>query len=242
MKKPDEIHWKKNAAAGHLCLLLLALVVGGVLAAYHWNLMPESSYIAEQFHITTVQSTVDFNHNGTDDYTDLLLGARADAERHPTYNGKYWETGYPPDEIGVCTDVVWRAFRQAGYNLRAMVDQDILARPKAYPNIVEPDSNIDFRRVQNLHTFFETYAVSLTLDTNDIAEWQPGDIVIFGNDWHIGIVSDKRSKTGQSYIIHNQGQPKREEDYFSCMKKEVSAHYRFDASQVADSVLIPWQT
>ena len=29
---------------------------------------------------------IDFNKNGTDDYTDILLGARKDAENHPVYN------------------------------------------------------------------------------------------------------------------------------------------------------------
>ena len=111
-----------------------------------------------------------------------------------------------------------------------------------YPNISKPDSNIDFRRVENLHTFFDTYAVSLTLNIDEIAEWQPGDIVIFDNNRHIGIVSDKRNRDGQAYIIHNESQPNREEDYFSRTSSKVTAHYRFDASQIPDSVLIPWYT
>lgn len=32
------------------------------------------------------------------------------------------EGGYPPDNIGVCIDVVWRAFANAGYSLKDMVD------------------------------------------------------------------------------------------------------------------------
>jgi len=71
------------------------------------------------------------------------------------------------------------------------------------------------------------------------AEWQPGDIVIFEDDKHIGIISDKRNKDGQPYVIHNGGQPNREEDYLS--KSSVTGHYRFDASKVDEGTLIKWE-
>ena len=90
--------------------------------------------------------------------------------------------------------------------------------------VEKPDINIDFRRVRNLHIFFEKYDISLTLDIDEISEWQPGDIVIFGNDKHIGIISNKRNKDGQPYVIHNGGQPNREEDYIG--RATVTGHYR----------------
>ena len=90
-----------------------------------------------------------------------------------------------------------------------MVDKDAAARPEAYPGIQVRDSNIDFRRVRNLRVFFESYGVSLSTDPEQIGEWQPGDIVIFGDDKHIGIVSDLRNSRRQTYIIHNGGQPRR---------------------------------
>lgn len=218
--------------------VLLVVILGiGIYVANYWNLLPQKSYTAEHFGIKTVKSSVDFNGNGVDDYTDLLLGARKDAVNHPTYNGQYYGGGYPPDHIGVCTDVVWRAFKNAGYSLRDMVDNDVKARPKAYTDITTPDKNIDFRRVVNLKVFFEEYAVLLTRDSTKIAEWQPGDIVIF-EDSHIGIVSDKRNKSGQPYLIHNAGQPNREEDALVRMK--ITGHYRFDASLVDNDVLVAW--
>lgn len=186
-------------------------------------------------------SSVDYNNNGVDDYTDILLGARKDAENHPTYDSTYFESGYPPDNIGVCTDVVWRAFKNAGYCLRDMVDRDVEARLLHYTDITEPDTNIDFRRVRNLHVFFEEYAISLTLDPDDIEDWQPGDIVIFGADQHIGIISDKRNSDGWTYVIHNGGQDKREEDLFSRAKQDITGHYRFDASMVDESVFVAWE-
>ena len=224
-----------------LILLLIAIpALAAVLFALSWfNLLPKRVYSAGDFGIETLRSTVDYNGNGIDDYTDILFGAREDAKNHPTYDGSYWEDGYPPDDIGVCSDVVWRAFRSAGYCLRAMVDRDIRTRPEAYPLVERPDDNIDFRRVRNLKIFFEAHAVSLTLDIGDIAAWQPGDIVIFGADKHIGIISDKRDRDGHPYVIHNAGQPNREEDYLG--KAEVTAHYRFDASRIDGDVLIPWE-
>lgn len=228
---------KKRQLAWGLAALGAALA--GILAARALRLLPWSVFYAEDFGIAPVYSGVDFNSNGTDDYTDLMLGARADAENRPRYDGAYFEGGYPPDNIGVCTDVVWRAFRQAGYSLRDMVDRDIALRPEAYPAVEKRDSNIDFRRVRNLRVFFEAYALSLTLDIDDIAQWQPGDIVIFGEDQHIGVISDKRNRAGQTYVIHNGGQPLREEDRLK--RGAVTGHYRFDATLVDPELLIPWK-
>ena len=117
-------------------------------------------------------------------------------------------------------------------------DDDIKNRPDSYGEITVRDRNIDFRRVGNLRVFFEEYAEKLTLDINKIEEWQPGDIVIFGNDRHIGIVSDKRNRKGIAYIIHNGGQPKREGDYLK--RGDVTGHYRFDASQINDNIIVLW--
>lgn len=199
------------------------------------------TYTAEDFDIETILSTIDYNENGIDDYTDLVIGARKDAANHPTYDGRYWAEGYPPDDIGVCADVIWRAFKEAGYDLRQMIDRDIALRPQDYYGVETPDSAIDFRRVRNLHVFFKAYGESLTLDPDDIADWQPGDIVVFGKDKHIGIVSDLRNRKGHPYIIHNGGQEKREEDYFARTQLEIVGHYRFDASKLDDEVLAVWE-
>ena len=199
------------------------------------------TYTAEDFGINTVRSTVDYNENGIDDYTEFVIGARKDAANHPTYDGRYWAEGYPPDEIGVCADVIWRAFKEAGYDLRQMIDRDIALRPEDYYGVEIPDSAIDFRRVRNLHVFFKEYGESLTLDPDEIEAWQPGDIVVFGKDKHIGIVSDLRNRKGHSYIIHNGGQEKRVEDYFARTQLEIIGHYRFDASEIDSEVLIMWK-
>ncbi len=215
---------------------LVFALIGAVWLAWYFNLLPKKSYTAADFGIETLVASVDFDGDGLDDYADLLAGAKAEAKRRPRYKSVYYNGGYPPAEEGVCTDVIWRAFRDAGYSLREMVDRDIRNRPEAYPNVQKPDDNIDFRRVTNLRHFFEEYAISLTTDIDAISSWQAGDIVVFGNNKHIGIVSDKRNKEGQPYILHNGGQPMREEDYLP--RAKVTAHFRFDASKMPEELLI----
>ena len=197
---------------------------------------------AKDFNIETIKSMVDFNQNGIDDYSDFVLGAREDAKNKPRYDGRYQENGYPPDDVGVCTDVIWRAFKNAGYSLRDMIDTDIGANIDKYPRVEgKPDSKIDFRRVPNLQSFFERHAQILTLDTSEIAEWQPGDIVTFGSN-HVAMISDKRNSEGVPYIIHNAGQPFREEDaLIKSGFKEISGHYRFDASKVDEKLLLKFE-
>jgi len=224
-------------------LIMFAAAVAALAPVYqladYYNIIPRRRYSRQDFGIKTVYSAVDYNDNGTDDYTDILLGARQDAENRPRYDGSYVSGGYPADDVGVCTDVVWRRLKNAGYSLRDMVDRDIMLHPQDYPRVTKRDNNIDFRRVVNLRVFFDKYAITLTSDINDIDRWQPGDIVIFSENKHIGVVSDKRNKDGHTYIIHNGGQPMREEDYFR--RGQVLKHYRFDASAIPDDVLIPWQ-
>ncbi|QSX09647.1 DUF1287 domain-containing protein [Alkalibacter rhizosphaerae] len=217
-------------------LTLIVFVLFQVGQEIGW--FPKESYTARDFGIETLKSPIDYNENGKDDYTDLLQGAKIDAKNKPRYDGTYLPDGYPPDDVGVCSDVIWRAFKEAGYSLRAMVDQDIALRLDSYPRIDKPDTNIDFRRVVNLRVFFERYAESLTMDPMQIQEWQPGDIVIFGEDKHIGLISDKRNRDGIAYVLHNGGQSNREEDYL--LRGDITGHYRFDASKVPEHVFKAW--
>lgn len=196
----------------------------------YWSLLPHKTYTAEDFGITTLQSPLDADGDGIDDYTDILLGARRDAENRPQYDPSYFAGGYPPEDRGVCTDVVWRALQNAGYDLKALVDADIAENTGLYPRVQGiPDPNIDFRRVPNLLVFFGRYAESLTTDPYDIAAWQPGDIVTFEGR-HIGIISDKRNSRGIPYLIHNSGQPHREEDaLLRCHRNHpISGHFRWN--------------
>ncbi|MEE0946916.1 MAG: DUF1287 domain-containing protein [Acutalibacteraceae bacterium] len=229
---------KQRRRVVFICIFIILLAVILLLLEY-FNLLPKKTYTNADFGIETVYSSVDYNDNGIDDYKDIMLGARKDAQNHPKYDPAYIDGGYPADNKGVCSDVVWRAFKNAGYCLKDMVDNDIEKRLDDYSDVTAPDKNIDFRRVKNLRVFFEEYAIELTTDIDDISQWQAGDIVIFGNDKHIGIISDKRNKNGQPYVIHNGGQPNREEDYLP--KSKVTGHYRFDASKVNEEILKEWK-
>lgn len=202
-----------------LCIIILALL---------YRYFNPKVYTANDFNITTITSQSDYDNDGIDDYTDILQGARIEAQNKPTYRSVYYAGGYPPENEGVCTDVIWRAFKNAGYSLKDMIDEDIKNNVSAYPRVEgKPDPNIDFRRVPNLKVYFERNHITLTNDLTQIAEWQPGDIVIFGNS-HIGIISDKRNEKGIPFLIHNGGQPLREENILELYNEHnpISAHFR----------------
>ncbi|HMM05073.1 MAG TPA: DUF1287 domain-containing protein [Clostridiales bacterium] len=210
-----------------ICISIAVLFLAiGVYLANYWNLWPEKSYTAADFGIETVKSERDENNNGVDDYTDILLGAKAYVATDPKYQSDYYIGGYPPTGEGVCTDMIWAALKNAGYNLKDRVDADIAAHPEAYPDIEEPDPNIDFRRVKNLAVFFQRNAASLTTDVEEIAQWQPGDIVVYTK--HIAIISDLRSEDGVPYILHHAGQPILEEDALTRYK--IVGHYRWSGN------------
>ena len=144
------------------------------------------------------------------------------------YDESYVEGGYPAENTGVCTDVVWNAFSAIGISIKTMVDQDIENNPEAYASVIEtPDPNIDFRRVTVLEVFFERHAESLTTDVHDVWAWQPGDIVIF-ESCHVAIVSNLRNVWGRPYIIQHGKDPAAEEDRLWAIDgMEVSGHYRW---------------
>ena len=222
-----------------ICAVLIALLCLGLFACGQ-NISPNPSPSDASTAVTAnpyppVTSPVDFNHNGVDDYTDILIGARQDAQNRPRYDASWFSGGYPPEDAGVCTDLVWRAFRNAGYDLKAMVDRDIAANKALYPRVEgRPDPNIDFRRTANLLVFFRRHAQVLTTDTAQAEQWQPGDIVTFGT-WHSAIVSDKRGADGRPFILHNMGQFNHEEDALA--NWDISGHFRFDASKIAPEML-----
>lgn len=213
-----------------LFMTLISVVL--IFLLNHSNILPffQKVYFAEDFGITTLKSNIDFDNDGIDDYTDIMLGARKDAENHPVYKSAYYAGGYPPDTEGVCTDVVWRAFKNAGYSLKDLIDEDIKNNVSEYPRVGgKPDPNIDFRRVPNLISFFTRNAESLSTDLSQIADWQPGDIVTFEKN-HVGIISDKRNKNGVPYLIHNGSQKNREEDILEIysLYSEISGHFRWN--------------
>ena len=229
---------KKNIISSFIIIIVIAIFTIVVLTVMSNNFIPKEYFKASDFDIKTIYSKSDYDDDNIDDYSEFVIGARKDAKKKPTYISKYYANSYPPSNEGVCTDVIWRAFKQAGYSLRDMIDEDIKNNPEDYPNIKNRDKNIDFRRVMNQKVFFSKYGLTLTTSTKKIGEWQPGDIVVF-EDKHIGIISDRRNSDGVPYVIHNGGQPNREEDYLT--KQEITGHYRFDATKINKTILKKWK-
>jgi uncharacterized protein len=154
--------------------------------------------------------------------TKLIEAARTQIGRTTLYDPTYVQLKYPagdvPEDRGVCTDVVIRAYREAfGIDLQRLVHEDMRKNFAAYPKrwgLKKPDSNIDHRRVPNLQTFLERKGAAVK--TSKI--WpgvHAGDLVTMmlpGNLPHIGIVSDKVNEKKLPLIIHNIGAGTQEED------------------------------
>ena len=213
---------KKGIIVGFLITIVIIIITIYILL--YNKIYIKNYYINEDFNIENYISDTDKDGDGIDDQTDILENVRKYISTKPKYKSKYYSTGYPDDEYGVCTDVIAFGLLGAGYNLMELVNEDIIKNPNDY-NITNIDKNIDFRRVRNLKIYLDRNAITLTTDINDIDKWQGGDIIVF--EKHIGIVSDKRNKKGIPYVIHhaNPYQLNYEEDFLE-YRDDIVGHYR----------------
>jgi len=155
----------------------------------------------------------DADGDGIPDALDILLGAKKVALAASPYVETYRKLPYPngdlPRDEGVCTDVIVRALRNAGFDLQKLVHEDAAAKPRAYPSIVRPDTSVDHRRVKNLIVWFERHWQRLPADPHDrTAPWLPGDVVFFDTmrdpqPDHVGIVSDRAGPSGMPLIVNS---------------------------------------
>jgi uncharacterized protein YijF (DUF1287 family) len=172
-----------------------------------------------------------------DEYARRLVAAALEQTRTSvTYDGAYRRIAYPggdvPASIGVCTDVVIRAYRKLGVDLQVKVHEDMRRSFSAYPRswgLSSPDSNIDHRRVPNLQAFFRRSGAGLAV-ARDPASYRAGDLVTWmlpRNLPHIGIVATERSPAGVPLVVHNIGRgPELEDTLFAY---PITGHYRFVA-------------
>jgi uncharacterized protein YijF (DUF1287 family) len=170
-----------------------------------------------------------------DGFVDRLIRAAvAQTEAAVTYDGSYRRSPYPggdvPANIGVCTDVIIRAYRALGIDLQVRVHEDMRQSFHAYPQIwglSRADPNIDHRRVPNLQTYFSRKGAQVSAGS-----YEPGDMVTWmlpGNLPHIGLVTDRRSNDGQRWlIVHNIGRGPRVEDML--FDFPITGHYRYRAN------------
>lgn len=155
-----------------------------------------------------------------------------------TYDPSYITIAYPngdiPSHLGVCTDVVIRAYRKIGLDLQKLIHEDMKYNFTSYPSkriwgLNVTDTNIDHRRVPNLQIFFTRNGTSLDISNNK-KNYLPGDIVTWdlqGNSpWHIGIVTNKISCiTGNPLVVHNIGSGPIMND--ALFRYPITGHYRF---------------
>ncbi len=174
-----------------------------------------------------------------DSFTHRLVEAAKERTTHQvTYDGGYRSIDYPngdvPDNVGVCTDLVIRAFRGAGVDLQRAVHEDMKAHFDRYPSrriwgLKGTDRNIDHRRVPNLQVWLSRFGERLKV-THNGDDYQPGDLVTWmlpGNLPHIGIVVDRRSADGERpLIVHNIGRGPRMEDRL--FDYPITGHYRYN--------------
>lgn len=166
----------------------------------------------------------------------VAIGAELRAAKAETYDPAYVKLAYPmgdvPDDRGVCTDTVIRAFRHAGVDLQVEVHEDMRVNFSRYPalwGLARPDRNIDHRRVPNLETLFRRKGGAMQLPVR-AASVQPGDIIswrLTGSGLpHIGVVT-RETRAGQPLIAHNIGAGTRMEPCISDWP--VEGWFRFAA-------------
>lgn len=155
----------------------------------------------------------------------LIKAARKQIGVTVSYDPAYVRLDYPggdvPREVGVCTDVVIRAYRDAfDVDLQVLVHDDMKASFQSYPKtwgLSRADKNIDHRRVPNLETYFAR--MGYERDAPGVSsDWQAGDLLTMrlgGRLPHIAIYSGKDPILGTSLFIHNIGGGAREDELYA---------------------------
>jgi len=174
---------------------------------------------------------------GTVEFSRRMVEAARERTRHRvTYDGRYRKIDYPngdvPADVGVCTDVVIRAYRALGIDLQSELHEEMKASFEAFPSLWglrRPDPNIDHRRVPNLQTFFARRGRERPV-TNLGSDYLPGDLVTWlvdGRLPHIGIVDRMKTADGERpLIVHNIGRGPQLEDML--FDYPITGHYRYE--------------
>lgn len=151
------------------------------------------------------------------------------------YDPGYYSMAYPggdvPNDRGVCTDVVIRAYRHIGIDFQKLIHKDMRRNFASYPQLwrlASTDRNIDHRRVPNIETFLKRNGASLGV-SDKATDYLPGDLVTWrlpGGLPHIGIVSDRTAPGSERpLILHNIGAGTAEDDILFAY--QISGHFRY---------------
>jgi uncharacterized protein len=195
----------------------------------------------------------DWDSDGISDSEDIIQGAVFEINKEVQYSTEYnricflnsaeqdtlvYPNGDINPQYGVCTDLIIRAFRNAGFDLQSLIHQDATQNPKLYPKIEKPNQYLDHRRVDNLTSFFQNHAQILSLEIGPkyYSRWKPGDVVIIklgkGKRDHIALVSDSLNGNNKPYFIHNDGITCYY-DGFNDLDWQIVGHYRFGGVEMA---------
>jgi uncharacterized protein YijF (DUF1287 family) len=192
------------------------------VGAFHLALRPgdrdELAPLLAEGRIREGTAKHDRDGDGIPDALDVLIGARKEVLNAESYTPEaedYIRIKYPggdvPRTIGVCTDVIIRAVRNAGWDLQRELHVDIAKAKAAYPMVKGAgDPSIDQRRVGTLLPYFKRHWEQHSTKLDDPKDpWRPGDVIFMdtfpsksGPD-HIGIVSDRLDDQGMPLIVNN---------------------------------------
>ncbi len=158
----------------------------------------------------------------------LVEAAREQLTVPVVYDPSYRKLEYPmgdvPWYLGVCTDVVVRAYRKLGIDLQVLIHRS---------GAGTGDKNIDHRRVLVMRKFFARKGTSLPI-SKDPKDYKPGDLVTYYmpdgifSKTHIAIVSNRKTWSGVPLVIHNRGYGVKEEDWLFAEK--ITGHYRYSTT------------
>lgn len=241
-----------------ILIIILAIVISVNQFTFKTEYEPPSalSSILPRFRLIDMDNIgiiTDEDKDGVNDQKDILEGTKKQLEE-PAINifseglnePNYYDGGDPPLEFALCTDIIARAFNNAGFDLRMLVHEDIKNNFDKYPlkkiwGQNWPDSNIDYRRIQNLKVFFERNSQVLTTNFNpaneeNLMQWLPGDIVFFdmnrdGITDNAGIISDFTTRNGIPKVIYNYIDPGHTIEKDILGKTAITGHFRYPVNK-----------
>lgn len=166
-------------------------------------------------------------------FDKLCMAAIKRTFKKETYDGSYRTLKYPggdvPDSIGVCTDLIIRAYRKLGLDLQKLIHEDMKIAFAEYNKRRKSeviDKNIDHRRTPNMQTFFTRKKAKKTVSLK-AEDYQPGDLVFWDvADGHVGMVVNIRTPDKKRWMIaHNIGSGSELEDFL--FGATIVDHYRW---------------
>lgn len=235
-------------------LIILAVIISITRFTFKKEYEPETFLEGQlprfrAFDMENIGIDTDEDNDGLNDQYEILKGAKKQLSlRSQNIFGEgvdepnYYRDGDPPPEYALSTDIVARSFKEAGFDLRMLVDEDINQNFDEYPlkdlwGQSFTDPNIDYRRIQNLEVFLERNAQKLTTaiepgDKKSLEKWLPGDIVLFDMDRNgftdtAGIISDFTTRDGIPKVIYNHTDPGYTVEKDILTTEKITGHFRY---------------